>query len=459
MRRPEAPCPSRSGSWRRRETELTAPRSPPGRVQVLGGQRLEGHVAIGGAKNSALCVLAAALLSEGEVVLNRVPTALRDVGQLGAVLESVGARVTVAGDRVAVDPSALTATEPDRRAVRALRASILVLGPLLARCGAASVALPGGCNIGARPIDLHVRGLEALGATVAVEDGFVRARVAGRLRGARIYLDFPSVGATETIMMAAALAEGETVIENVAQEPEIKDLADFLNAMGARVRGAGSHCIAIEGVARLRGTEFTVIPDRIEAGTFLAAAAITRSELTVGPVVPQHLSSMVSKLESVGCEFALEAPQRLKILPSPRLVATDITTLPYPGFPTDMQPQFMALMACAEGASAFRETVFENRLQHAFELGKMGADIKCMGSAATVLGKPRVNGRLSGLYGADVTATDLRAGAALCLAGLAAEGVTTVRAIEQLDRGYEGFDAKLRSLGAQVLRRKESDAM
>jgi len=435
---------------------------------------------VSGAKNSALALLAASLLCDGEVCIRRVPARLRDVTLMRQVLESVGARVQAGapgapgaqgaeeGHAFCVDARALTSARPDAAAVRSLRASILTLAPLLARVGEAEVALPGGCAIGARPVDLHVRGLRALGAEVEVSGGTVRARApaGGRLRGARVYLDFPSVGATETVLMAAALAEGTTLIENAAQEPEVEDLADFLNAAGGHVAGAGTSTLEIRGAPSLGGCEFTVIPDRIEAGTFLTAAALTYSAVSVAPVMPNHLTAVLAKLEATGCQVGLDGPMRLRLVPPPGgelLRAADVTSLPYPGFPTDMQPQFTALLAGAQGSALVRETVFENRLGHAAELGRMGAQLRQDGSAVMVEGRPpaRVPGQSggggaggahSGLWGASVSARNLREGAALTLAGLAAEGETLVTGVEHIDRGYEGFDEKLRALGADVAR-------
>ena len=437
-------------------------------LRVRGGARLEGCAPVSGAKNSALALLAASLLCDGEVALRHVPVRLRDVQLLGRVLGSVGAIVRTEGGAagegtVTVDARALSGAPPDAAAVRSMRASILTLAPLLVRVGEAEVALPGGCAIGARPVDLHVRGLRALGAEVEVRGGIVvaRAPASGRLRGARVYLDFPSVGATETVLMAAVLAEGTTLIENAAQEPEVEDLAGFLNAMGAHVAGAGTSTLEIRGAPRLGGCEYTVIPDRIEAGTFLTAAAMTYSAVSVAPVMPNHLTAVLAKLEATGCQIGLDGPMRLRLVPPPHgelLRATDVTSLPYPGFPTDMQPQFTALLAGAQGASLVRETVFENRLGHVAELGRMGAHLRQDGSAVLVEGRGRGGGgggdavALSGLWGASVAARNLREGAALVLAGLAADVETLVGGVEHIDRGYEGFDEKLRALGADVTR-------
>eukprot|EP00898_Chlorokybus_atmophyticus_P008194 jgi/Chlat1/8376/Chrsp80S07804 len=415
-------------------------------LEVAGRAQLSGHVRISGAKNSALVVLAGALLCSEEVVLRSVPR-LQDIRRMGQLLQSVGAKFQHDGHTAVIDASTLTSSEPRADTVRQLRASFFVIGALLARTGEAVLPLPGGCNIGARPIDLHVRGLQALGADVQIKHGRVHAK-ASKLTGASFYLDFPSVGATETLMMAAVLAEGESVFANVAQEPEVVDLANFLISMGAQIKGAGTNCIVVNGVKKLHPAEFTIIPDRIEAGTFLVAGAITNSSLSLAPVIPQHLTAVISKLQACGCSVVPDGPDRLRIIPTESLRAADITTLPYPGFPTDMQPQFMSLLVHAQGVSTIRETVFEKRMRHAEELQRLGANIKLSGSAATIYG--RLDNKA--LWGAPVTATDLRAGAALVLAGMAAEGVTTIDGLEHIDRGYELLDEKLRNLGADIRR-------
>ena len=322
-----------------------------------------------------------------------------------------------------------------------------MIGPLLARLGTTRVPLPGGCAIGARPVDLHVRGLQAMGADVIIEHGVVQASVKGnrkRLTGAKIYLDYPSVGATETIMMAATLADGETIIENAAQEPEIIDLANFCCSMGAKIMGAGTNTIVISGVERLHSTDYPILPDRVEAATFLVAGAITHSEISLYPVIPAHLASAIAKLREIGPKVILDAPDRIRLIPS-SLKGADIETLPYPGFPTDMQAQFMALLAMSEGSSMVTETVFENRLQHVAELQRMGANIRVKGNVAVVQGVPF-------LSGAPVMSTDLRASAALVVAGLAAEGKTTIQGLKHLDRGYDDIEGKLRKLGANLRR-------
>ncbi|GJP35545.1 hypothetical protein CLOM_g20051 [Closterium sp. NIES-68] len=415
---------------------------------------LEGHVSISGAKNSALAVLAGAICSSEPLVLRRVPD-LHDIRRMFQVLQSVGVKIQRGVDgqdsSVLVDASCLTSVEPCPDVVRKLRASFFVIGALVGRQGEAVVPLPGGCNIGARPIDLHVRGLEALGAKVDIRQGRVHVHTAdgGRLKGGSFYLDFPSVGATETLMMAAALADGETILSNVAQEPEVVDLADFLISCGAQIRGAGTNTIVIKGVLRLGPAEFTIIPDRIEAGTFLAAAAITRSVVSLSPVIPRHLTAVISKLRAMGCRVQQTKIGTLKISPGIwPLRATEVTTLPYPGFPTDMQPQLMSVLTTASGQSVIKETVFESRMRHVEELQKMGAKIKITGSTAIISGRDQG----SQLYGAPVAATDLRAGAALVLAGMAAEGRTHIEGVAHIDRGYERLDSKLRGLGARIQR-------
>jgi UDP-N-acetylglucosamine 1-carboxyvinyltransferase len=333
--------------------------------------------------------------------------------------------------------------------VSQMRASFFVIGPLLARLGVARVPLPGGCAIGARPVDLHVRGLQALGADVHIEHGVVQAHShlpGGKLRGAKIYLDYPSVGATETLMMAATLAEGETIIENAAQEPEVMDLANFCRAMGAKIRGAGTKTIVIDGVPSLHTTDYGIIPDRIEAATFMVAAAITQSAISLSPIIPDHLIAAIAKLEEIGVKVIQEAPNRLRVEGANFHSGAHIETQPYPGFPTDMQAQFMALLTLSKGNSTITETVFENRLQHVAELCRMGANIKLKGNLALITGVPA-------LSGAPVMATDLRASAALVLAGLAAEGETTMQGLHHLDRGYDQLEAKLRGLGADLCRK------
>jgi UDP-N-acetylglucosamine 1-carboxyvinyltransferase len=388
-----------------------------------------------------------AVLCSGESRLRNVPN-LVDVSRMGEILQALGVRLQRQGDEVVLDASTIGQSQAPYELVSQLRASFFVIGPLLARLGVACVPMPGGCAIGARPVDLHVRGLQAMGADVQIDHGMVKACIKGsqrRLKGAKIYLDYPSVGATETLMMAATLADGETIIENAAQEPEVVDLAGFCQAMGAKIRGAGTNTIVINGVPSLHSADYTIIPDRIEAGTFLVAAAITRSAISLSPVTPDHLTPVLAKLREMGTQVVSETPNRLRVVPGNQILATDIETLPYPGFPTDMQAQFMALLSLAQGDSLINETVFENRLQHVAELNRMGADIRVKGNLAIVRGVPV-------LSGAPVVATDLRASAALVVAGLAAQGVTTIQGLHHLDRGYERLEAKIQGLGARLQR-------
>ncbi|NNU90130.1 UDP-N-acetylglucosamine 1-carboxyvinyltransferase [Anoxybacillus sp. CHMUD] len=417
------------------------------KIIVRGGKRLSGTVKVEGAKNAVLPVIAATLLaSEGKSVIYDVPE-LSDVYTISEVLRHLQADVTVGNNNIVVDASGELTIEAPFEYVRKMRASVLVMGPLLARKGRARVALPGGCAIGSRPIDQHLKGFEAMGATVKIGNGFIDAEVNGKLRGAKIYLDFPSVGATENIMMAAVLAEGTTVIENCAKEPEIVDLANFLNAMGAKVRGAGTGTIRIDGVTTLYGAEHTVIPDRIEAGTFMIAAAITGGNVLVQGAVPEHLTSLIAKLEEMGVTI-VEEDSGLRVIAPDKLKAVDVKTMPHPGFPTDMQSQMMALLMKAEGTSMVTETVFENRFMHVEEFRRMNADMKIEGRSVIINGP-------CNLQGAEVAATDLRAAAALILAGLAAEGYTRVTELKHLDRGYVRFHEKLAALGADIERVRE----
>lgn len=416
-------------------------------LRIWGRQPLQGEVKVSGAKNSALVIMAGALLCADDCRIRNVPS-LVDVSRMGEILSSLGVTLKRQGDTLEVNASHIGQSKAPYELVSQLRASFFVIGPLLARLGVARVPLPGGCAIGARPVDLHVRGLQAMGADVQIEHGTVHAYLKGgrrRLQGAKIYLDCPSVGATETLMMAATLAEGETIIENAAQEPEVVDLANFCRAMGAKIRGAGTNTIVISGVPRLHSTDYSIIPDRIEAGTFLVAGAITHSEISLAPVIPEHLTAVIAKLHAIGVEVVADAPNRLRFIPGQHHVATDIKTMPFPGFPTDMQAQFMALLTLSEGNSVITETVFENRLRHVAELNRMGADITVKGNIAIIRGVPM-------LSGAPVVATDLRASAALVLAGLAAEGMTTIQGLQHLDRGYENLEGKLKSLGAKLCR-------
>ncbi|MCM3741648.1 UDP-N-acetylglucosamine 1-carboxyvinyltransferase [Oceanobacillus luteolus] len=421
------------------------------KIIVRGGQQLNGTVKVEGAKNAVLPVLAASLIaSEGKSVITDVPV-LADVYTINEVLRNLNAEVTFDAEQntVEIDASRRLRTEAPFEYVRKMRASVLVLGPLLARYGHANVAMPGGCAIGSRPIDLHLKGFEAMGADIHVGNGFVEAKVDGRLKGAKIYLDMPSVGATENIMMAASLADGVTTIENAAKEPEIVDLANYLNKMGADIVGAGTETIRIQGVEKLHGATHTIIPDRIEAGTFMVAAAITGGNVLVENVETEHLRSVISKLEEVGVTIK-EEETGVRVIGPQELKATDIKTLPYPGFPTDMQSQMMALMLKANGTSVLTETVFENRFMHVEEFRRMNAKIKIEGRSVIIEG-------LNDLQGAEVAATDLRAAASLILAGLVAEGRTRVTQLKHLDRGYVNIVGKLAALGADIVRVDEND--
>ena len=414
------------------------------KLQITGGTALDGEVRISGAKNAALPILAASLLADEPVTIGNVPH-LRDVTTMISLLGGMGAGVTV-GDRMRVEVDASTVRQlvAPYDLVKTMRASILVLGPLVARFGAADVSLPGGCAIGARPVNLHVEGLEALGAEMAIEGGYIRAR-AGKLRGARIVLDTVTVTGTENLMMAAALAEGRTVIENAAREPEVVDLAHCLAAMGARITGAGTDTLMIDGVPRLHGCSHDVVADRIEAGTYLVAGAITGGRVRVREVRPDHLDAVAAKLREAGASVTAGTDWVEVDMRGRRLSAVDIRTAPYPAFPTDMQAQFAALDAVAEGVATVVETVFENRYMHMLELRRLGADIRIEGNTAIIHGVER-------LSGAPVMATDLRASASLVLAGLVAEGVTDVQRIYHIDRGYECIEEKLGQLGAQIRR-------
>ncbi len=424
-----------------------SPESDQQLLKIWGREPLKGQVKISGAKNSALVIMAGALLCPGDCRLRNVPS-LVDVARMAQILSAVGVKIEPNGDVLEINASHLIDAQAPYELVSQLRASFFIIGPLLARLGFAKVPLPGGCAIGARPVELHVRGLSALGAEVHIDHGTVHAYVKGpnrRLKGAKIYLDYPSVGATETLMMAATLAEGETVIENAAQEPEVADLANFCRAMGAKIQGAGTNTIVISGVPKLHSVDYPIIPDRIEAGTFLVAGAITHSEISLSPVIPDHLAAVIAKLQAMGAKIMLESPDILRIVPGKTHWATDIETLPYPGFPTDMQAQFMALLTLSQGDSIIKETVFENRLRHVAELNRMGADIEVRGKAAVVKGVKQ-------LHGAPVMATDLRASMGLVLAGLAADGETQVGRVYHLDRGYERLEEKLQAVGADIER-------
>lgn len=413
------------------------------KLLIQGGQRLKGEVTISGAKNAALPILCAALLTDEPLRLDNVPH-LNDISTLLRLISQMGVAVTLnESESLVLDAAGLNNPVAPYEMVRTMRASVLVLGPLLARCGEAKVSLPGGCAIGARPVDQHIKGLQAMGAEIHVEQGYVHAK-AKRLKGARICTDMVTVTGTENLMMAACLAEGETVIENAAREPEVVDLANCLISMGAQISGAGSDIIRIRGVEKLHAATHAVMPDRIETGTYLCAAAITGGEVTVLKTSAAYLDAVVDKLMDAGCDITstrdtitLNAPKRLK--------AVSLRTAPYPAFPTDMQAQFMAINAVAEGVSTIRETIFENRFMHAVELMRLGADIQIEGHHAIVRGIPR-------LQGATVMATDLRASASLVIAGLAAEGETLIDRIYHLDRGYERIEEKLARLGALVKR-------
>lgn len=408
--------------------------------RIKGENPLTGKIKCDGAKNAALPVMAACLLSESPSILHNIPR-LRDIDCMISVLEGIGVSIRFAGSTMRVDPGRSLFREAPFDPVREMRASFLVMGPLLVRCGSASAPLPGGCAIGQRPVDLHLKGFQSMGADIMVEKGFVKAR-ARRLKGASIYLDVPSVGATENIMMAASRAHGETIIDNAAQEPEVVDLANFLNAMGAQVKGAGTARIRIQGVKELNGTSYTIVPDRIEASTYLIAAAITGGKISVEGVVPTHLRSVTAKLRETGARI-LECPNSIELEATGRPLPASVKTLPYPGFPTDVQAPFMSLCCLAQGTSVISETIFENRFSHALELSRMGAKIRTEGSNAIVEGVP-------GLQGAILQARDLRAGAALCLAALAAKGESLVRDTYHIERGYAGFAEKLRSMGADI---------
>lgn len=427
--------------------DIGAGRREVDKIIVTGGRRLSGEVRISGAKNAVLPIIVATLLSEGRCVLEDVPR-LADVQIIKDVLLSLGAEITFQDNTMEINGAPVDKVQAPVEYIKKMRASVLIMGPLLARFGRAVLSLPGGCAIGARPIDLHLKGLETLGAAIQIRDDEVVAEVpgGGRLKGERIFLRVPSVGATENLMMAASLAEGTTVIENAAEEPEIVDLANFLNAMGADVRGAGTNVIRINGVERLHGAEHTIIPDRIEAGSYLLAGAITGSTVRVTNCIADHLRPVLDKIVESGSVIEVdEVANAVTVHGTDKILPVDIKTLPYPGFPTDMQSQFMAYLTLAEGTSQVTETIFENRFMHVEELRKLGANIQTEGRNAFVNGVAK-------LHGASVRATDLRAGAALIIAGLAAEGETTIGDLYHLDRGYEDLIGKFQSLGADIRR-------
>lgn len=416
------------------------------KIIIEGGRALKGNVRVEGAKNAVLPILAAALLaSDGKNVIRDVPN-LSDVNTISAVLKSLNAKITTdpTKNEVIIDSEGTLLNEAQFEYVRKMRASILVMGPLLARNGFARVALPGGCAIGSRPIDQHLKGFEAMGAEISFGHGYVEAKADGGLKGAKIYLDFPSVGATENIMTAAALAKGTTTIENAAKEPEIVDLANFINEMGGKVVGAGTDVIRIEGVPKLYGTTHYIIPDRIETGTFMVAAAITNGDVTIENAVPEHNTALISKMIEMGVEI-IELDEGIRVRAKHPLKSVDLKTMPHPGFPTDMQSQMMALMLTATGTGVLTETVFENRFMHVEEFSRMNGSVKIEGRSVVLEGPSK-------LQGAEVAATDLRAAAALILAGLAAEGITRVTELSHLDRGYVDFHKKLAALGANIER-------
>ena len=415
-------------------------------IEITGGKRLEGEVQVSGSKNATLPQIAAALLAPGTSVFRGVPD-LADIRTLGRLLSSMGARVAREERTLRVDAAQVNKPEAPYELVKTMRASVLVLGPLVARFGRARVSLPGGCAIGARPIDQHLKGLQHLGAKIELAHGYVEA-TATRLRGASILFDLPTVTGTENLMMAAVLAEGRTVLENCAREPEVVALADALNAMGARIHGAGGTVISIDGVSSLRPMDIHVIPDRIEAGTLLAAGLITGGNVLVRGARVEDLDAALSKMREAGAKISPEG-DGVRIVAPERPDAVDFITAPFPGFPTDLQAQVMACLTVAKGASRVVETVFENRFMHVQELSRMGADIAIDGHTAVVRGVPR-------LSGAPVMATDLRASASLVVAGLRAEGTTTVNRVYHLDRGYESLEKKLSSLGASIRRVKGS---
>ncbi len=413
------------------------------KLVIRGGVPLSGRVRVSGAKNAVLPIIAATLLTQDTCRLEGVPR-LTDVKNIVDLISHMGAETGWEEETLTVTAHRLHKLEAPYECVSRMRASFLIMGPLLARFGQARVCLPGGCNIGTRPIDLHLKGFSCLGAQITRDSGYIEARVKNGLKGTRIYLDFPSVGATENIMMAAVLADGLTRIENAAEEPEIVDLANFLNAMGGRVSGAGTKVVSIEGVSALKGANHVVIPDRVEAGTYMVAAAITGGDIYIDNVITEHLKPVIAKLEETGAKI-LNGGQGLRVIGPERIEPVNVMTLPYPGFPTDMQAQITSLLTRANGTSIITETVFENRFMHAEELARMGADICVDGRTAIVKGVP-------GLCGAKVQATDLRGGAALIIAGLAATGETEIRFVHHIDRGYESIERKLSSLGADIKR-------
>ena len=412
------------------------------RYMIAGGNRLQGAVRVSGSKNATLPIVAASLLLDGECTIEGIPR-LRDVAVMRDVLTHLGAAVSWEKDTMRIDARGVDCQEVSEDLMRRMRASNLVLGPLISRFKYAKISYPGGCNIGTRPMNLHLKGLQALGVEITEKFGYITA-AAQKLQGSEVYLDMPSVGATENLMMASIYARGTTIIRNAAREPEIIDLQNFLNSMGALVRGAGTDTVRISGVDKLSGAVHRVIPDRIEAGTHMVAAAITGGDVVIADVIPEHLEPVINKLRETGV-YVEVGDDQVRVIAERRPKSVDIKTMPYPGFPTDMQPQFMALMTVATNTSVVTETVFENRYKHVMELRRMGADIRLEGQTAVIKGVPR-------LSGATVEASDLRAGAALVLAALAAEDCTVLEQVEHIERGYEGLDNKYNGLGARITR-------
>lgn len=410
---------------------------------IKGGTPLSGSVSIGGAKNAALAILAAAVMTDEDVHIDNMPD-VNDTKVLLQAMESIGVRIRhIDRHSVIINASEITSLTIENDYIKKIRASYYLLGALLGKYNKAQVALPGGCNIGLRPIDQHIKGFKALGASVVLEHGLISAQ-ADQLTGAHIYFDVVTVGATINVMMASVLAEGKTIIENAAKEPHVVDLANFLNSMGANIKGAGTDVIRIHGVPKLHGTDYTIIPDQIEAGTFMFAAAATGGDVIVNNVIPKHLESITAKLREIGCKVS-ESDVAVRVRRDGPLTHTHVKTLPYPGFPTDMQPQIAVTLGLAEGTSIVTESIFENRFKYVAELVKMGSNIKVEGETAIIEG-------VEGYTGADISAPDLRAGAALVIAGMSADGITTVDDICYIERGYEDFDVKLRSLGAMIER-------
>ena len=412
------------------------------KIVVKGGNKLKGEVNISAAKNSVLPIIAASILCEEDIIIENAPM-LEDVFVICSLLKNLNCNLKIENNNIKINTKNINLIDADSNLIRKMRASFLIMGPMLSRFGYCRLSLPGGCNIGSRPIDLHLKGFKALGADITMGYGYVEAK-AKKLRGTTIYLDFPSVGATENIIMAAALAEGRTIIENAAEEPEITDLAEFLNSMGAKVSGAGTGTVIIDGIEKLKGTSYKPIYDRIEAGTFIIAAAITNSKITINGINSNHLTPVLEKLKECGIEF-IENGEKIIVDGTQNKNPIDIKTMPYPGFPTDMQPQIMSLLSIVNGSSIVTETVFENRFMHIAELNRMGANIKIDGRTAFVEGVRK-------LTGCDVKATDLRAGAAMILAGLVAEGYTSIGDIYHIDRGYVNIEEKFKTLGADIKR-------